>query len=182
MTSAGRARSDHFLKTKKHTLLIVDDDATQRFFLEKTFRNLGSKYRVRSAHNGDEALAYLKGEGKYKDRNEFEFPSYVITDLNMSPGDGFLILDFLQRNPALSITPVVMLSSSEDHDDIRQAYLLGASSYFIKPVGLRALKELAKKIHDYWAECEVPEVDAGGYALPTESRGRPGARFSKPKR
>jgi CheY-like chemotaxis protein len=170
------------VKTRKHTLLIVDDDDTQRFFLEKTFKNLGAKYRVKCARSGTEALAYLKGEGKYADRSEFEFPSYIITDLNMSPGDGFMLLDFLKQNPALSVTPVVMLSSSEDPDDIRQAYLLGASSYFVKPAGLRALKELVKKIHDYWAECEVPEVDAEGYAVPTESHGRPGARFPKPRR
>jgi CheY-like chemotaxis protein len=170
------------LKAKKHTLLIVDDDSSQRFFLKKTFKDLGPKYRVRSVGSGNEALAYLKGEGKYSDRAEYEFPSYIMTDLNMAPGDGFLVLDFLKQNPALSVIPVVMLSSSDDPDDIRQAYLLGASSYFVKPAGLRALRELAKKIHDYWVECEVPEVDAAGYAIATESRGRPGARFAKPKR
>jgi hypothetical protein len=75
-----------------------------------------------------------------------------------------------------------MLSSSDDPDDIRQAYLLGASSYFVKPPNVDALRALLKKIHDYWTECEVPEVDAEGYAVATVSRGRPGARYQKPKR
>ena len=170
------------MKATKYTLLIVDDDEDQRLIFKKTFQALGTKYKVQLAGSGDEAMAYLKGEGKYKDRAKFEFPSYVITDLNMSPGDGFHILDFLKDHPALSVIPVVMLSTSDDPDDIRQAYLLGASSYFVKPVGLESLKELLRKIHEYWAECEVPEVDAEGYAVETESKGRLGARYKKPKR
>jgi DNA-binding response OmpR family regulator len=100
----------------------------------------------------------------------------------MAPGDGFHVLDFLKQNPALSVIPVVMLSTSEDEDDVRQAYLLGASSFFMKPLGLPALKALLTKIHEYWSECEVPRVDDEGYAIETESRGRLGRRFSKPKR
>lgn len=75
-----------------------------------------------------------------------------------------------------------MLSSSDDDDDIRQAYLLGASSFFVKPHNLNDLKKLLRKIHDYWIECEVPEVDSEGYALKTNSTGRLGARYTKPKR
>jgi len=100
----------------------------------------------------------------------------------MSAGDGFAILDFLRKNPELSVIPVVMLSSSDDPDDIRQAYLLGASSYFVKPHAPLELRTLLKKVHEYWVGCEVPEVDESGYAIATNSRGRPGARFPKPKR
>lgn len=59
---------------------------------------------------------------------------------------------------------------------------MGANSYFVKPAGVESLKELLKKIHKYWAECEVPEVDVEGYAVETNSRGRLGARYKKPKR
>jgi CheY-like chemotaxis protein len=170
------------MKAQKHTLLIVDDSEDQRFFLKRAFESLGTQYTVRLASCGDDAIAYLKGEGKFRDRTRFEFPSYILTDLQMSPGDGFDLLEFLKATPALSVIPVVMLSTSDDPDDIRQAYLLGASSYFLKPPNTDSLRELLKKIHDYWRECEIPEVDAKGYAMPTESRGRPGARYKKPMR
>ena len=170
------------MKAAKHTLLIVDDNEDQRFIFKRTFEALGTKYKVQLAKNGNEALAYLRGEGKYSDRSKFEFPSYIITGLNMSPGDGFHILEFLKSKPALSVIPVVILSTSDDPDDIRQAYLLGASSYLVKPPGVQSLKELLRKIHEYWAECEVPEVDLEGYAVDTQSRGRLGARYEKPKR
>jgi CheY-like chemotaxis protein len=170
------------MKAQKHTLLIVDDDEDQRFFFKKTFESLGTKYKLQLAANGDEAIAYIKGQGKFADRTQFEFPSYILTDLQMEPGDGFHVLQFIKENPALSIIPVVMLSSSDDSDDIRQAYLLGVSSFFTKPPNMNALRALLEKIHHYWTECEVPEVDAEGYATPTNSRGRPGARYTKPEK
>ena len=170
------------MKARKYTLLIVDDDEGQRFLLQKTFEALATKYKVQLVADGNEAIAYLKGEGAFADRKKFEFPSYIVTDLKMQPGDGFHLLEFIKSNPALSIVPVVMLSGSDDVDDIRQAYLLGASSFFVKPAGFNALKILLRKIHDYWTECEVPEVDKHGYALATTDTGRLGARYKKPKR
>jgi CheY-like chemotaxis protein len=137
---------------------------------------------VQLAAGGHDAIAYLQGQGPYSDRSQYEFPSYILTDLQMPEGDGFHVLQFIKENPALSIIPVVMLSNSDDTDDIRHAYLLGASSYFVKPLDIPSMRKLLKKIHDYWIECEVPEVDAAGYATPTDSTGRPGARYKKPKR
>ena len=169
------------MKAQKFTLLIVDDDEEARYLAQHTFEGLATRYKVQLAGNGEEAIAYLQGDGKFADRQRFEFPSYIITDLNMAPGDGFTLLEFLKDNPALSVIPVVMLSSSDDPDDIRQAYLLGASSYLVKPRTLAGLKVLLRKVHEYWSECEVPEVDADGYAVHTSSVGRAGARYTKPK-
>ncbi len=168
------------MKAQKFTLLIVDDDEHDRFFLEKGFQKLGFQYRIHSMSDADQAIAYIKGEGKYEDRQQYQFPSYIITDLKMVPRDGFHLLEFIKKNPALSIIPVVMLSSSQDPDDIRHAYLLGASSYFTKPSDPEALTLLLKKIHEYWAECQVPAVDIDGYAIMTNSSGKPGGRYNKP--
>ncbi len=168
------------MKAQKFTLLIVDDDECARLLAQRTFESLATRYKVELASNGNEAIAYLKGEGQFADRKKFEFPSYLVTDLQMAQGDGFTLLEFLKDHPALSVIPVVMLSSSEDADDIRQAYLLGASSFLVKPHTLAGLKTLLRKVHEYWAECEVPEVDADGYAIATNSTGRLGARYKKP--
>jgi len=91
------------MKAQKFTLLIVDDSEDDRLFLEMAFRKLAIRYRIHAVKNGQEAVAYLKGEGEYKDRKKYQFPSYIITDLNMTPGDGFHLLEFIKNNPALSI-------------------------------------------------------------------------------
>lgn len=170
------------MKEKKHTVLIVEDDEPQRLLARLCFESLGTPFKVQLAANGAEAISYLKGEGKFADRSKFEFPSYIVTDLQMDPGDGFHILEFLKAHPALSVVPVVVLSNSDDPDDVRQAYLLGASSFLVKPCSVDAFKSLLRTIHDYWAQCQVPEVDTAGYAVPTDSFGRLGARYKKPER
>src|SRR5947208_9332550 len=105
------------MKAQKFTLLIVDDDANDRFFMEHAFQKLGLNYRIHGLAIGDEAVAYINGEGQYRDRAKFQFPSYIITDLKMFPGDGFTLLQHIKKHPALSIIPVVMMSSSCDLDD-----------------------------------------------------------------
>lgn len=168
------------MKAQKSSLLIVDADENDRFFLKNAFQKLGAYYRVHTVPDASEAIAFIKGEGKYEDRTEFQFPSYIITDLKMNPQDGFALLDYIKKHPAISIIPVVMLSGSSDPDDIRHAYLLGASSYFIKPSGLAQLTQLIGSIHNYWSQCEVPAVNAEGYALATNSNGKAGEPYPKP--
>jgi CheY-like chemotaxis protein len=170
------------MKQKRPTILIVDDNDDDRDLLQHAFESHSLTCRIQPLVNGQEALAYLKGKGKYANRSKFQFPAYIVTDLHMRPGDGFAILDYIKKHPALSVIPVVMLSSSNDVDDIRTAYSLGASSYLVKPETHEALRRLVKKIHEYWAECEVPEVDESGFALATNSAGKAGERFHKPKR
>jgi CheY-like chemotaxis protein len=168
------------MKAQKFSLLIVDDDENDRFFLERAFQKLGPYYKIHPLSSGDEAVAYIQGEGKFADRKEYQFPSYIITDLKMFPKDGFFLLNFIKKHPALSIIPVVMLSSSQDLDDIRQAYLLGASSYFTKPAATEGLTALVSNIHQYWSQCQVPAVDEQGFALMTNSIGKAGEPYAKP--
>jgi CheY-like chemotaxis protein len=170
------------VKAQKFSLLIVDDDENDRFFFEREFQKLGAYYTIHSLKGGNDAIAFVKGEGKYRDRINFQFPSYIITDLKMPDGDGFHLLSHIRSNPALSIIPVVMFSGSDDPDDIRHAYLLGASSFFTKPSSPAEVSSLIRDIHNYWAQCQVPAVDKDGYAVLTNSTGRLGARYPKPAR
>jgi len=97
----------------------------------------------------------------------------------MAGTDGFGVLEHLKRNPAWAIIPTVILSASSDPDDIKKAYMLGASSYHVKSSRFEALRLQLKVLHDYWMTCEVPEVDSSGRQLPTNSVGKLGARFSQ---
>ncbi|HEV2393205.1 MAG TPA: response regulator [Verrucomicrobiae bacterium] len=160
-------------------LLIVDDDENDRLLIERAFEKLNVGYRIQPLANGREALALIKGEGIYADRKAYPFPSFILTDLKMSGGDGFEILYYLKQHPEILIVPVVMLSGSDDPDDVRQAYLLGASSFIVKPTELNGLEGIVQKLHYYWSECEVPLVDESGHAIATNSGGKIGERFSK---
>src|SRR5687767_3902960 len=92
------------------TILVADDNESDRLFIERGFRQIGVEGPIHLVRSGDEAIAYMKGEGLYSDRGRFAYPSFVMTDLKMPQGDGFAVLDFLKRNPAWAIIPTVVLS------------------------------------------------------------------------
>lgn len=70
---------------------------TTSFLRSSPLKASPPQYKVQLVTNGDEAIAYLKGDGKFADRKKFEFPSYILTDLQMNPGDGFNLLEFIKR-------------------------------------------------------------------------------------
>ncbi len=160
-------------------LLIVDDDENDRHLLKRAFEKLGVGYRIQTAESSREALGLIKGEGRFADRKAHPFPSFILTDLKMPGGDGFEILSYLKEHPEILIVPVVMLSGSDDPDDVRQAYLLGASSFIVKPPSIDGLEGVVQKVHYYWSECEVPLIDEAGRAIATSSAGKIGERFKR---
>src|SRR5689334_5737184 len=128
------------MRPKDFTVLIVDDDANDRKMIELAFRRNNVTNPIHAVESGEEAIAYLEGKGEYADRSRFAYPSYIITDLKMPHGDGFTILSYLKKNPEWAVIPTVVLSASDDVDDIKKSYILGASSYHVKPSSLDELR------------------------------------------
>jgi CheY-like chemotaxis protein len=127
--------------------------------------------------DGVEAIEYMMGEGKFKDRQKYAYPTFILTDLKMPRKDGFAVLEFLKANPEWAVIPTIVFSASADLDDIKKAYMLGASSYHVKPRTHGALMHQMLVLHAYWMTCEVPEVDTSGRQLHTSSEGKLGERF-----
>src|SRR6185369_13434003 len=119
----------------------------------------------------------MMGEGKYADRQKFAYPTFIITDLKMPRADGFAVLEFLKGNPEWAVIPTIVLSASSDLDDIKKSYMLGASSYHLKPHSTAELENQLAVINAYWMTCQVPEVDQTGKQLRTDSEGKLGERF-----
>lgn len=166
------------MKIANPTILVVDDDPNDLFLIQSAFRGAGTA-SIQTVDSGDEAVAYLSGKGKYADRDAYGYPDFVITDLKMPNGDGFAVLEHINQNPEWTV-PTVVLSGSQDNDDIRRAYLLGANSYHLKPSSPAALRVLVKALLDYWMVSEVPEVDPTGRLVLSDSTHKLGQRFSQP--
>ena len=167
------------MKKYNATILLADDDADFLTFTERAFRQNGVTSPIHQVTDGVEAIAYMMGEGKYADRKTYEYPTFVMTDLKMPRADGFAVLEHLKGNPEWAVIPTVVFSSSTDLDDIKKSYMLGASSYHVKPHTLGELRERLDILHKYWMTCETPEVDPTGRQLQTDSRGKLGARFTQ---
>lgn len=163
------------LNPKQRTILIVDDCGDDRHLMELAFVKLGFPLIIRCVHSGNEALRYLRGEGSYSKRDLNPIPKYIITDLKMPDGDGFQLLSELKQNPHWRAIPTIIMSSSQDADDVKKAFLLGANGMFVKRQAFGELVHLIQTLQEYWDLSEMPEKDQGGRLLPTESKGKLGA-------
>jgi len=142
------------------TILAIDDDSNYLMLLEHVWRSTGTNNRIQCVGGGDKAVDYLKGEGEYSDRSRFPYPGLITLDLKMPHGDGFSVLQHLKSRPERQVVPTAILTGSAEPDDVKKAYLLGASCYHVKPNAYGDLGKLLKMILDYWLTCEVPSVDA----------------------
>lgn len=167
------------MKKYNATILLVDDDSDFLLFVDRAFRQNGVTSPIHHVHNGAEAIDYMMGVGKFSDRNTYEYPTFIMTDLKMPRADGFAVLQHLKGNPEWAIIPTVVFSSSADLDDIKKSYMLGASSYHVKPASMSKLREHLNILHKYWMTCETPEVDASGRQRKTDSGGKLGDRFEQ---
>lgn len=167
------------MKKYNATILLVDDDVDFLMFVERAFRQNGVTSPIHKVHDGAEAIAYMMGEGKYADRKTYEYPTFIMTDLKMPRADGYTVLQHLKGNPEWAIIPTVVFSSSADLDDIKKSYMLGASSYHVKPPSMGELRQRLDILHKYWMTCETPEVDASGRQRRTDSGGKLGDRFQQ---
>jgi two-component system response regulator len=124
----------------------VDDyDATVRSFVAAHLDN-----PIQWCKSGQDALNYLKGEGKYAESPAAIRPALILLDLNMPGIDGRKTLSLIKQDQALKKIPVVVLTTSADEKDIEQCYQMGASTYIQKPVDFASLLEAVGRIKDYW--------------------------------
>jgi CheY-like chemotaxis protein len=100
--------------------------------------------------DGEKAIAYLKGQGSYRNRAEYPLPSLVLLDLKLPKLDGFEVLKWIRAEPGLRNLPVIVLTSSEQIRDVNRAYQLGANSFLVKPGDFQNFIDLGRAIAGYW--------------------------------
>ncbi|HEY0550546.1 MAG TPA: response regulator [Verrucomicrobiae bacterium] len=138
------------------TVLLVDDNQADVFLFKRAVQTVGLNFNVQVAHNGLEAINYLKLACDSGDREAFPFPKFILTDNRMPIMTGREFLRWLQEHPRCSVIPTVVLGGSASPADVRESYELGAHSYFVKPDDHTGLLELVKMIFNYWEHAKVP--------------------------
>ena len=131
------------------TILLVDDSENDLFLLRRAFKLLKCAVPVQEVHNGEEAIAYLKGEGPYGDRLNFPLPIVMLLDLNMPRKDGFDVLAWVRAQPALKRLAIIVLTASTRSEDVDRAFDLGATSFLVKPSNLEALSSMVRCLHEW---------------------------------
>jgi CheY-like chemotaxis protein len=140
-------------------ILVVEDNDDHVFLLRHAFEKAGISNPVKVAGNGEDAIAYLAGTGRYSERKGFPLPSMVLMDLKLPGISGFDVLKWIRQQPGLKTLRVAMLTSSDLTQEINQAYELGANMFLTKPVDLDKLVEMMKVLHAHWLKhAHAPEV------------------------
>jgi CheY-like chemotaxis protein len=137
-------------------VLLAEDSEDDLFLMRRAFRQSGVKNRVLEVRDGEEAISYLQGQGKYSDRTNYPLPCVIITDLKMPRLDGFGLLRWLYERPEFRRVPKLVLSSSDEPRDRDEAQGLGACGYFVKPVAVDELVKVVSEINDDWIADHCP--------------------------
>ena len=132
------------------TILHVEDDPNDVLLVERAIKKCNAPVLLRSVGDGDKAVAYLKGDESFSNREQFPLPNLVLLDLKMPRKSGLEVLGWIRENAELKRLPVVIFTSSKHDQDINRAYDLGANSYLVKPVGFDSLLDTVKQIQAYW--------------------------------
>jgi CheY-like chemotaxis protein len=137
------------------TILLVEDEENDVFFMQEAMKKAGVLNPIRVVSNGQQAIDYFKGAGKFGNREEFPLPCLVLLDLKLPYVMGLDVLKWIRQQPEVPVI-VVILSSSREEEDIATAYRLGANGYLVKPPEAAILLDMAKSIKDFWLTQNIP--------------------------
>ena len=133
-----------------HTILLVEDNEDDILLIQRAFRRANLTNPLQVVRDGDQAIAYLGGEGQFHDRAAFPLPLLVLLDLKLPRRSGHEVLAWMRAQAGLRRIPVVVLTSSQEQIDVNRVYDLGGNSYLVKPVEFEALIEMARRLNLYW--------------------------------
>lgn len=146
-------------------ILLVEDNPTD---LELTLIalercRLGNEVHV--VRDGEEALDYLKRQGKFESRPAGN-PAVVLLDIKLPKVDGLEVLRVLRTTEGLKQIPVAMLTSSREEKDVEGSYELAANAYVVKPVEFKDLITAISQLGTFWAIVNEPPPGSVRYIAP----------------
>ncbi len=135
-------------------ILLVEDNPDDRELMKLAFAQGEIPHNLIVVPNGTEALAYLnspelnqEGESSY---DLTSMPALIMLDLNLPKINGVEVLRRIRANPRTRLLPVVMISSSNEPQDLIDSYINGCNSYIRKPIHFTQLQNFVKEISTYW--------------------------------
>ena len=130
-------------------VLLVEDDETHATLVMRCFEIIGVNI-IHHVSDGEEALDYLFHRGKHTDKKKNPRPDLVLLDLRLPKRDGHEVLKEIKNSEQLRTIPVVILTTSNNENDLRKAYLNHANSYLVKPLGFDRFQEMIHDLGTYW--------------------------------
>jgi CheY-like chemotaxis protein len=131
-------------------ILLIEDNPDDETLTMRALAKNNIANRIVIAHDGVEALDYLFGTGMHAGRDTSLQPALILLDLKLPKVDGFEVLRQLRADKRTRFLPVVILTSSNEEQDIVNGYGLGANSYVRKPIDFQRFLVSVQQIGLYW--------------------------------
>ena len=131
-------------------LLLVEDNEDEAYMAIRELKKNNLANNLLHVKDGEEALEYIFGTGKYDGRNIDNVPKLILLDLKMPKVNGIEVLKKIRRDEKTKKIPVVVLTSSQEGKDITEAYDLGVNSYIVKPIDFEKFSNSIREIGLYW--------------------------------
>jgi CheY-like chemotaxis protein len=128
-------------------VLLVEDDPGDVLMTQEAFDEHKVRNKLNVVQDGEEALAYLRREGKYADATR---PDLILLDLNLPRVDGREVLGVIKEDHDLRRIPVVVLTTSQADEDILRSYSLHANAYVTKPVDFDSFIAVVRQIDEFF--------------------------------
>ena len=143
------------MKAKK--ILLVEDSPDDQELIRMALEEEHIANEIVSVYDGAQALDYLFCAGAYAARDVSDTPLVILLDIKLPKINGLEVLQQLRADPRTSFVPVVILTSSNEEQDILTSYKNGVNSYVRKPVDFKQFSDVVKQLQLYWVILnEVP--------------------------
>ncbi|NOX91225.1 MAG: response regulator [Gammaproteobacteria bacterium] len=142
-------------------ILLVEDNPDDEALTLRALKKNNILNEVVVAHDGEEALEYLFGTGKYAGRDTSIQPQVILLDLQLPKINGLEVLQRLRADKRTMLQPVVILTTSSEEMDVIASYENGANSYTRKPVDFNQFIEAVKQLGLYWLVLNEAPVKRG---------------------
>lgn len=138
------------MSTSPKTILLVEDNPDDEALAIRALQRYHISNEIIVAHDGVEALDYLFGTGIYEGRDISVKPTVILLDLKLPRIDGLEVLRRLRDDDRTRLLPIVILTTSNEEQDMLSSYSLGCNSYIRKPVDFIQFSEAIRQLGMYW--------------------------------
>ena len=139
-------------------ILLIEDNPNDIELTLRVLKENNLANNVQVVKDGEEALDFIFGTGKYEDRDINLKPKIILLDLKLPKVSGIEILQKIRADERTKYIPVVVLTSSKEERDIVDAYKLGVNSYIVKPVQFESFVKTVKELGMYWLLINQPPI------------------------
>ncbi|MCB0190880.1 MAG: response regulator [Anaerolineae bacterium] len=141
--------------TQPVTILLVEDDPGHARLIEKNLRRANITNTIKWVEDGQKAIDYLFKNGEYAN-SEHGNPLLVLLDLNLPVLDGYQVLARMKNDAHIKRIPVIMLTTTDDNQEITRCYDLGCNVYITKPVHYHQFSDAIRKIGLFLSVVRIP--------------------------